>query len=205
VAGFNTQKLVQCPEGFGTGCIVQTAERPELFDPSIRILQAMKFTGIAELEYKWDAAERQFKLIEINPRPWDQHRLGKDCGTDLIYLAYCEHAGLPMPAARGRTVARKWIAEDTFVMTALRLLWRRDPKLRSLFRLARGKRTYAIWSARDPLPFVSHFVLYFIPALVRAGAQAVCAAFKRRLHPEKFNQQKGVIHESHLEREKSHP
>src|SRR5262249_40271998 len=33
-AGFNAQKLVQVPPSFGTGCIVQSAERPELFEPT---------------------------------------------------------------------------------------------------------------------------------------------------------------------------
>jgi predicted ATP-grasp superfamily ATP-dependent carboligase len=31
VGGFNVQKLVQLPERFGTGCIVQSVDRPELF------------------------------------------------------------------------------------------------------------------------------------------------------------------------------
>ena len=39
VAGFNTQKVVQVPEGFGTGCIVQATDRPELFGPTLRLLQ----------------------------------------------------------------------------------------------------------------------------------------------------------------------
>src|SRR5581483_5834244 len=93
VAGFNTRKLCQIPEGFGTGCIVETVDRPELFEPAIRLLQHMRFTGIAEVEFKWDASVGAYRLIEINPRAWDQHRLGAACGTDLILLAYCEHAG----------------------------------------------------------------------------------------------------------------
>src|SRR5262249_5477798 len=130
VAGFNTQKLVQEPEGFGTGCIVQAVDRAELFEPAARLLKAMRFTGIAEVEYKWDAAKRTYGLIEINPRPWDQHRLGKACGVDLIYLAYCAHAGLPRPAVEKRPVGCKWIAEDGFFRAALRMLWRRDPRFR---------------------------------------------------------------------------
>ncbi len=86
VAAFNTQKLFQFPEGFGTGCIVQTANRPELFEPTQRLLQKMGFTGIAEVEYKWDASTGEYQLIEVNPRPWDQHRLGKAGGADLILL-----------------------------------------------------------------------------------------------------------------------
>jgi D-aspartate ligase len=181
VAGFNTQKLLQCPDGFGTGCILQTANYPALLAPTLRLLQDIHFTGIAEVEYKWDREAAEYKLIEINPRPWDQHRLGQASGTDLIYLAYCEHAGEPRPAiGRGGAVNRKWIADDTFLLTAVELLWRRDPRIRSLLRLARGKRTYAIWSARDPIPFAAYLVLGFIPALIGAGLRLIRSAFSKR-------------------------
>ena len=70
VGGFTAQKVRQVPETFGTGCIVKTVNRPELFESTIRLLGEMQYTGIAEVEYKWDAVARCFKLIEVNPRPW---------------------------------------------------------------------------------------------------------------------------------------
>ena len=154
--GFNAQKLVQTPPGFGTGCIVQSSDRPELFDRTTRLLQSIGFTGIAEVEYKWDATEKEYKLIEINPRPWDQHRLGTACGVDLVHLAYCDHAGIPVPAVHAQFTAQKWIAEDALLMTMLRLLWRREPGIRSLLRQTRGKKQYGIWSANDPMPFIAY-------------------------------------------------
>jgi predicted ATP-grasp superfamily ATP-dependent carboligase len=204
VAGFNTQKLVQVPEGFGTGCIVQATQCPELFEPALRLLQALRFTGIAEVEFKWNAAKSEYQLIEINPRPWDQHRLGKSCGTDLVYLAYCEYAGLARPPIRRKVSADKWIAEDTFVFTALRLLWRRDSKLRSLFQLARGKRTYAIWSARDPLPLLAYFLANFIPRLITATTHGVWLTFKTRLPGKAPVRRKSPDYERHLGKEKGH-
>ena len=172
VAGFNTQKVVQVPEGFGTGCIVQAADYPELTAPTARLLGAMRFTGTAEVEYKWDSASGTYKLIEINPRFWDQHRLSDGCGIDLPYLAYAEHAGLPLPVLQPRTSTVKWIAEDTFITTALTMLWKRDPKLKSLFRSARGNRIYAIWSASDPLPSLLYFTVRFAPGIFASGMRA---------------------------------
>jgi D-aspartate ligase len=204
VAGFNTQKLLQVPEGFGTGCIVQGVDRPELFDPAARLLEKMHFTGIAEVEFKWDAAHRKYKLIEINPRPWDQHRLGHACGMDLIYLAYCEHAGLAMPLMTKRASGQKWIAEDTFCATALSLLWRRDEKLSALFRLARGERIYAIWSATDPLPLVIYFVTRFIPGLVATGVRAILSEVRRRMTGEPNLQNKHLLYQNPTQEGKSH-
>jgi D-aspartate ligase len=178
-AGFNVRKLVQNPPGFGTGCIVQSVDRPELFERTIALLRAMEFTGIAEVEYKWDATDKEYKLIEVNPRPWDQHRLGAASGVDLIHLAYRDYAGLSKPALQVKFAQRTWIAEDAFILAALRLFWRREPGLRELFRHARGKKVYAIWSARDPLPFFG-YVARLIPTLVVSGLQATRRRFGLR-------------------------
>jgi predicted ATP-grasp superfamily ATP-dependent carboligase len=161
----------------------------------------MRFTGIAEVEYKWEASSGEYQLIEINPRPWDQHRLGKTCGTDLVLCSYCDHAGLKTPALPRQAQPQKWIAEDTFCMTALRLLWNRDPKWWTLFRLARGRRIYAVWSTWDPLPSVAYCITRFIPGLFRTGAKVLCSAIiGRRL--DKVPLQGGSMYEKHFENDK---
>ena len=53
----------------------------------------MSFTGVAEVEFKLDSRLGEYKLIEINPIPWDQHRLGHMCGVDLIHIAWCDLTG----------------------------------------------------------------------------------------------------------------
>jgi D-aspartate ligase len=177
---FHAQKLAQEPAGFGTGCIVQTVIRPELNEPTERLLREMRFSGVAEVEYKWDRAANLYKLIEVNPRPWDQHRLGSASGVDLIHLAYCDHAGVAMPSLHAGAATWKWIADDTFAMAVLRSLWRRDGRYRELLQLARGKRVYGIWSIKDPLPFFAHFTLRLIPQLVGAGFKRLGSVFATR-------------------------
>jgi predicted ATP-grasp superfamily ATP-dependent carboligase len=172
-AAFHTRKLLQSPEAFGTGVIVQAADFPELVEPTVRLLQQMRFHGIAEVEFKWNSEQNKYLLIEINPRPWDQHRLGNDCGVNLMYLAYAERAGLPLPEARNRPSRQLWIAEDALLVTALRWMWQRNRKLTSLFGLLRGRRIYAIWSARDPLPLLIFLMRTFLPGLIGAAARSV--------------------------------
>ncbi len=196
VAGFNTQKVLQVPEQFGTGCIVQTAAYPELFDPTIRLLREIGFTGVAEVEYKWDAARHTYQLIEINPRLWDQHRLGRLAGVDLAYLAYCENAGLPIPTPKpsiGRSARTwKWIAEDAFLTEAARRMWRREGGLRALWQLPKGRRTYAIWSVRDPVPFLAYMGGVFLPALLRGGLRQCFAKFRTAFAPASAAERKTI-------------
>jgi D-aspartate ligase len=176
--GFNTQKLMQIPEGFGTGCIVEAVNRPELWDRTLRLLAAIGYTGVAEVEYKWNAETRDFELIEVNPRPWDQHRLGKVSGIDLIYSAYCDHAGLePPPPQRAMVKDRrcKWVAEDALLFGALSMVRRRDPRLRQLPRMLGGRCMGAIWLLRDPIPFLGYLVFSALPEL----AGSVLGRFRR--------------------------
>jgi predicted ATP-grasp superfamily ATP-dependent carboligase len=180
-ASFTAQKVVQIPEGFGTGCIVRTADRPELIGEAVRLLKAMAFTGIAEVEFKWDARVGVYKLIEVNPRPWDQHRLGHALGVDLINLAYCDFAGIPSPVIGRPVGVYNWIAEDVFLLNWLRSAWRRDGKGRALVNSVKGRRIYGIWSASDPLPFVAYMATTFPAGLVGSAIKGMRAAVNRRL------------------------
>lgn len=165
---FNTQKILQFPVHVGTGCIVQSSQCPELFPLTARLLAGMSFTGIAEVEFKWNATKREYQLIEVNARPWDQHRLGAALGRDVIWAAYRDYAGLFQTRSSKQFQALKWIGEDALLYNVPRLLWRGDLTLSSLLRLLRGKRIFAIWSAADPLPFSVYFVKDFLPNLATA-------------------------------------
>jgi D-aspartate ligase len=176
--GFTAQKLLQVPAGFGTGCVVQTVDRPDLLARAAALLESIGFRGLAEVEFKKDAADGEYKLIEINPRPWDQHLLGRACGPDLVYLAYCDLAGLPKPATALRTVGHKWIAEEVYAFLLLRALFRRSGHFGELLRVARGRRVYSAASLRDPLPLAAMVALGIIPDLAWLGREWLKKLFR---------------------------
>jgi predicted ATP-grasp superfamily ATP-dependent carboligase len=181
--GFTAQKLVQVPEAFGTGCVVQTVDRPDLLELAVGLLTKIEYTGIAEVEFKQDA-DGGFKLIEINPRPWDQHRLGYACGTDLMYQAYRDLARLKDPPARQSGSGHKWIAEDVYWLLLLRSLVKRDGRFCEWRRLANGNRTYAISSIKDPLPTLCFIFMQIFPQLVSTAFTLVRSRFVRFLKLE---------------------
>jgi predicted ATP-grasp superfamily ATP-dependent carboligase len=197
---FGTHKLLQSPEQFGTGVIVEAADCSELLDPTVRLLKAMRYTGIAEVEYKWDAAAAAYRLIEINPRPWDQHRLGDSCGVSLVYLAYCELAGITLPAVRVGHSPVKWVAEDAFVTAALRAIWSGEGGVRRMFTLARGKRLYAIWCATDPMPLVRFLVMRFLPGLMWTAARSILSRIRLKLRGSSTRIKKDVVYDGCFEK-----
>ena len=181
--GYALRKLIQSPSGFGAGCVLQAVENPELIERTKRLLAAIDFRGgVAEVEYKRRQQTGEYPLIAINPRPWDQHTLAAACGADVSHMAYCDYAGLAMPTAAVAAspgVRHKWLAEDTFLIAAIRMLANSDPVLRRLPAAIAGRRTYAIWSARDPLPFLLYLVRG-VAALVWAILRSALSWPRRR-------------------------
>src|SRR5256885_6552685 len=56
---------------------VETVDEPQVIEPSVRLLKALRFTGLVEAEFKKDPRDSQYKVIDINPRVWGWHTLSK--------------------------------------------------------------------------------------------------------------------------------
>lgn len=177
---FGAHKLIQTPAGYGTGCVLESADCSHLVEPTQRLLKSIGFRGVAEVEYKRHQTTGEYQLIEINPRPWDQHGLGEASGVDVCYLAYCDLTGQrPTETVPGRGPS-KWIAEDAFLIEAIRLAGRRDPALQRLLAAVGGRRMYGIWDWRDPVPGLA-YLFTGVPALGVAVVKAAWAGARHRL------------------------
>ena len=100
----------------------------------------------------------------MQPKPIDLAAIGTILGPA---------GATPVPGKAG--AGYKWIAEDTLFIKILRQLWRRDRNLTTTFRLARGKRVFAIWSLADPLPFLA-YMFTFLPKLALMGIRYLISA-----------------------------
>jgi D-aspartate ligase len=166
LAYFTARKIIQSPdEYFGTGCVVRSEDIPALFEPTRKLLQALDYRGMAEVEYKFDARTREFKLIEMNARHWDQHELGRASGVNLSWTAYTDLTGHPSSFRKEPNLQTTWIAEDPLIRHVLRGLYRRDIKLRALYQQVSPPRIYGTFSWRDPWPFAYCLCTQMIPAL----------------------------------------
>ncbi len=165
-AYFTARKIIQSPdEYFGTGCVVRSEDIPDLLEPTRKLLRALDYRGMAEVEYKFDARTREFKLIEMNARHWDQHELGRASGINLSWTAYTDLVGRPSSFGKVPSLPTTWIAEDPLIRHVLRGLYRRDIKLGVLCKQVSRPRIYGTFSWRDPWPFGYHLCIQMISAL----------------------------------------
>lgn len=154
LSSFNTHKIIQMPEKFGTGIVVQSVINDDITEFSEQLLKHIGYTGISEIEYKRNPITGKYYLIEINPRFWDQHQLSKSRGINLPLLAYNDLANKATPTISYKFCETTWIAEDSFIQYILSKLFVDKKISTDLFRKLHGNRQYAVWNIRDPLPFI---------------------------------------------------
>ncbi|HZU41526.1 MAG TPA: hypothetical protein VE994_02560 [Terriglobales bacterium] len=167
IAYFTARKLVQAPDDFGTGCVVQSEPIPEIVEPTLKLWRALNYQGMAEVEYKYDPRDGQYKLIEINTRHWDQHQLGRASGINITWAAYCHVSGQPCEDMLKPVQRAQWVAEDTLLLHVLGSMVRPQQRTPHLWQKLSRPRIYGISAWNDPMPACRHFVTIIFPSIVR--------------------------------------
>jgi predicted ATP-grasp superfamily ATP-dependent carboligase len=152
------------PDFARSSTCVETVDMPELEEPSERFLGAIGYYGLVEIEYKLDRRDGQYKLLDVNPRTWGSHAIGRRAGADFPWLLFRDQLGDPVEPTRARPGIR-WIRLTTDLPTSLveilhgRLDWRTFAKSISHFQME------AVFDRDDPLPALAELTL--LPHLVR--------------------------------------
>ncbi len=158
----------QHPSDFGrASTFVETVDLPELEGPSLRLLRAMNYYGLVELEFKRDERDGVVKLLDVNARTWGYHGLGPAAGVDFPAMLHHDQMGLPVHPCRARAGVR-WARLATDVPNAVRDISRRQLRAGDYVRSLRGIDVGSVWAADDPLPALAE--LGILPYLaVRRG------------------------------------
>jgi D-aspartate ligase len=158
----------QHPFEFGrASTYVESVEMPLLEEYSTQFLRAIDFYGLVEMEFKRDARDGQYRLLDVNGRTWGYHTIGRLAGVDFPFLLFADQMNQPIEMCRGKAGVR-WIRLLTDVPTGILgiLTGRLNGRayLRSLFDYDEE----AVFSREDPLPGL--FEVALLPYLsVRRG------------------------------------
>lgn len=142
----------QYPMDFGrASTFVETIDDPEVVERAERLLAELGYTGIVEVEFKRDARDGAYKLLDINPRIWGWHTLCGRAGVDFPYLLWRTIRGEPLPSVRSRP-GIGWVRMTTDLPTVLKEIRRRRMSVREYVASLRLPRESAIFAKDDPLP-----------------------------------------------------
>jgi len=152
IVSLTARRTRQYPVDFGySSSFVETLDVPEIVAPSRRLLAAIRYTGLVEIEYKFDARNGCYKLLDINPRLWTWSPLGGRAGTDFPYLLWLMMMNRDVAEQTGRNGVR-WMRVSTDFPAAVHEMLRGRLSLGAYLRSFRSPVQFALMAADDTLP-----------------------------------------------------
>jgi len=175
VVEVTARRVRQYPPDFGYfSTFVESIDCPEVEEPSRRFLESLRFTGLVELEYKFDARDRTFKLLDVNPRVWGWHTLGRRVGGDFPYLAWKLSQGSCVE--QGRVPAgHRWVYAGADALAGVKMMRDKQMSIGGYLRSIRPGAEDAVFAMDDPLPGILDMPL----ALQRRGRKVETASASR--------------------------
>lgn len=169
VAVFCHHRLREYPVSGGPSCFAESRYDEQLVEYGVRLLKALRWQGVAMVEFKREFTTGRFKLMEINPRFWGSLPLAIAAGVDVPTVLYRVAAGEPVePVLRHPTgVKMRYLFQDLLSVPGyLRRSDNRGAFLRGFVRdLLDPRVSDGVFKLADPLPGI----VYTMRALRRAG------------------------------------
>jgi D-aspartate ligase len=178
LVSFVNRKIRQWPIDRGYGCLAVEVRNDAVLTAARELFESVGYQGLGYAEIKRDVRADTYSIIEANiGRPTGHSAIAERGGVELLFTAYSDAVGLPLPAAREQHYRGvKWIYWRKDLQAAA-VRWRQGRLTPGQWwRSVRGPSVEAIGSVRDPLPFMAE-----LAHVVRVGMVSVLARFGRRV------------------------
>ena len=154
---FVSRKLRQWPPGTGQACLSVEARDATVLRETIRLYKSVPYRGLGYLEMKRDERTGRYFIIEANiGRPTGRSAMTEAGGVELLYTMYCDALGWPLPANREQKYTGvKWIHVLRDIQSALYYGCQGQLTFRQWWQSVRGRKTDALFSWKDPGPFLA--------------------------------------------------
>ncbi|MEW6308496.1 MAG: ATP-grasp domain-containing protein [Bacillota bacterium] len=163
VAVFAHRRLREYPISGGPSTLCESVVAPDLIEQGVELLRALRWYGVAMVEFKRDRRDGVYRLMEINPRFWGSLPLAIAAGVDVPLALFLVTVGRQVPAMPCRPGVRlRFLLQD---MRAAADIIRRPGGSgfipRYLLELADWRVRHGVFSLGDPVPACAY--------LARAG------------------------------------
>ncbi|MFF9211440.1 MULTISPECIES: ATP-grasp domain-containing protein [unclassified Streptomyces] len=164
LALFTGVKVRSWPPHAGMTANAYVVDNPELADLAARFIKQIGFTGVVDLDLRFDRRDGRYKLLDFNPRVGAQFRLFEnEASVDVVRALHLDLTGRPVPEGEQRA-GHRYIVENIDLPA---LLAYRRSGYTTPHAPARPSGTELAWFAGDdPLPFLT-----MLARFVRPGAK----------------------------------
>jgi len=155
LAEFTLQKIRQNPIRFGIGSVVKSVFYPDLIDRGRKLMKAINYSGVGSVEFKLDEIDGKLKLIEINPRYWQQNLLTYYCGLNFAYINYLDLVERDVDVKRSYRCDVLWVNMFSDFSSFLSYYRLKELSLLKWLKTLKGPKVYSTFDILDPLPILS--------------------------------------------------
>ncbi len=170
---FTGVKVRSWPPHAGMTACAYTVPNPELAELATAFVKQVGFSGIADLDWRYDRRDGRYKLLDFNPRMGAQFRLFETAaGVDVVRAQHLDLTGRDVPCA-AQVDGRRFVVEpiDLPALLAYRRSGYTTPHAPR-----RAAATELAWFARDdPGPFLTMTARF-----VRPGAAHLLRMWRGR-------------------------
>ncbi len=155
----SARRARQHPPDFGNATTyAETVEIPEIVDYAKKMLKKVKYSGVCEVEFKYDTRDKTYKFLEVNPRTWKWHSIAEKSNSPILLSLYHFTYDLnPLINNSYNKATFRHLITD--IPTILKM------KLNKIkFSKTKNNTKYAVWSKDDILP--AFFEIIYLPFLI---------------------------------------
>jgi D-aspartate ligase len=168
LASLVARRSRQYPVDFGfTSTFVEMVEQKEVEEAACRFLRSLDYSGLVEVEFKYDQRDGRYKLLDVNPRAWTWNALGAKAGVDFAHVLWRSAMGEAVEPIRGHANAA-WMHETRDIVAALIEIWRGRLSPAEYLRSWRKPLVLAALAKDDPLPGLVDLPLAVARVVTRA-------------------------------------
>jgi len=160
---FVARKLRQWPPKTGQSSLGEECRNDVVLNETIRLFRSVNYRGLGYVEMKRDVPSGNYYIIEPNiGRPTGRSAIAEAGGVELLHTMYCDAVGLPLPENREQKYGNvKWIHLRRDTQSALYAWRHKELTVKEWWQSLRGRKAYALFSWRDPMPFVADLLETF--------------------------------------------
>lgn len=155
----SARRARQHPPDFGNATTyAETVDIPELVVSAKKILNEINFTGVCEVEFKFDTRDNTYKFLEVNPRTWKWHTLAEKSNSPILMSLYNYIYNLvPIIKNEQENASFRHLLTDVPTIIKMKLNKIKYTKTKKPIK-------YAVWDTNDILPAL--FEILYLPYFI---------------------------------------
>jgi predicted ATP-grasp superfamily ATP-dependent carboligase len=150
--GYTGRKIRQWPLRGGITTLGLCSRNEALEHTAKKFMTAIGYSGVVDMDFRYDARDRKYKLLDVNPRVGSTFRLFVSSnGNDVSRALYNDLTGKHSSPGTVHD-GRKWVVENFDLLAILASIKKKELTLERLRDSFVGLQETAYLASDDPLP-----------------------------------------------------